>query len=111
MKRQEQLGDFVKMYGHLALDIIKKYNAGQESSILLSDIGEGSKIVPDMKISYYSKDKFSHFNTDSITVRMMLNQFNTSNKSHQCVVGLRFLDGSVITDVVQIATKKMNTTK
>ena len=79
--------------------------------ILLSDIEDGSRIVPDMNISYYSKDKFEYFNTELITVRMMLNQFNTSNKSHQCVVGLRFLDGSVITDVVQIATKKMNTTK
>tara|TARA_B100000787_G_C16128523_1_gene266185 strand:+ start:551 stop:886 length:336 start_codon:yes stop_codon:yes gene_type:complete len=111
MERQEQLRDFVKMYGHLALDVIKKYNAGQESSIVLSDIEDGSRILPDMNISYYSKDEFAHFNTDLITVSMMLNQFNTSNKSHQCVVGLRFLDGSVITDVVQIATKKMKTSK
>lgn len=100
--KEVQLQHFVQMYGHLGLQAITAHNKGNDSFILLSDVTEDTTIHSDMKILMIYEKDFSVFDTNLITARFTLNQFRTCKKSHQCVIGIRFPNGDLLTHVIQI---------
>ena len=105
--KEVQLTNFVAMYGHLALPVIQSYRRGGDPCVVLSDVNEGAPITPDMHVSYYAPADFEGtFNGELVTVRLMRHQFQTCDNSHQCVMGLRFPSGDILTHVIQIAPKK-----
>lgn len=102
------LHEFVNMYGSRALQGIEHYKTTQTRFVFISTVlRDQNRIVPDMELLTCDQENITtNYDTTTPGTANALAQMQTYNPIHECIIGLAFADGELMTFVVRVKTSR-----